>query len=51
MGFGTKLKIDRNLFISKLSDNNSIHVIYKQSKNTGKYAVTLETAMLAQGVC
>ena len=36
--------------ISKLSDNNSIHVIYKRPQNPSKYALTLEAAMLAQGV-
>lgn len=35
----------------KLSDNHSIHVIYKRPQNPGKSADTLETAMLAQGVC
>lgn len=35
----------------ELSDNHSIHVIYKRPQNPGKSADTLEDAMLAQGVC
>ena len=35
---------------SKLSDDYSIHVIYKRLQNSGKSADTLEAAMLAQGV-
>lgn len=34
----------------KLSDNNSIHVIYKRPQNPSKYALTLEAAMTAQGI-
>ena len=34
----------------KMSDNNSIHVIYKRPQNPSKYAITLEAAMTAQGI-
>ncbi|MBQ8261551.1 MAG: hypothetical protein IJZ00_04625 [Lachnospiraceae bacterium] len=34
----------------KLSDNQYIHVIYKRPQNPSNYTVTLEAAMLAQGV-
>ncbi len=34
---------------SKLSDNRSLHVIYKRPQNSGKPADTSEAAMLAQG--
>lgn len=39
-----------NIHSSKLSDNNSIHVIYNRPQNPGKSADTLEATMLAQGV-
>nr|DAW86484.1 MAG TPA: hypothetical protein [Bacteriophage sp.] len=34
-----------------MSDNHSIHVIYKRPQNPSKSADTLEATMLAQGVC
>ena len=33
-----------------MSDNNSIHVIYKRPQNPSNYTVTLEEAMTAQGI-
>lgn len=45
------MEVFRNVEKVKLSDNHSIHVIYKRPQNPSKSADTLEDAMLAQGVC
>lgn len=37
--------------LSKFSDNHSMQVIYIRPQNPSKSADTLETTMLAQGVC
>lgn len=44
------MEVFHNVEKVKVSDNDSIHVIYKRPQNPGKSADTLEAAMKAQGI-